>query len=1105
MLPRRYSYSTRPTLKPTPPQPASDYLSTRRPPNLVTHQQSFHASAAQTVETEPFVSETSSQEISPVPLRPVSFPPSHPGNSEPGRQSFRHDTQETLWSSTFEEPVSQQLPNIMSMPTPSSSQTPGIPISPVRSHQPTRSVGGFAPSPPLHHESSSDHFRHSTADYTHRFDPKFTTNSNPILPPYETVGLSEGVHAGVWATYNRISQEFDEKRLKKWNEDLDVLLIFVSLVVMGGQSSLILTGLTHDLQSSLFSAIVTAFLIRSIDDLEPDYQQQTALLLYQLLNGRDPNLATMSDPTIHTKTAGLAIAVNCLWCASITLSLSASVYAMALKWWLTEYDGGANLVGGLLRACRRQMRFKAFERLNVHALIGFLPTLLLQSISLFFIGGVLYGWQMNKIVMVIFAASGGISSIAYFLLFISPSVTKLPLFHFPKLISYRPPFAIGRVVVSFVDVILGICYISVRGLIATTFPFIQSVPGAGTLPHWNTRTRKDSPEEDRDMHVQRSTSINNPRDGIDTSQEVQEEAILWLSRVPLDPSESKALVSSLALISSSRPCDGDQEPVVILANSVLEASFREDVGQEQTDTAIDCITVLGNIKFQSVVDQNSDRDHSIGGIAVPPFVAWAAQQLTVNAFQPDSDTLYSAGIQGRLLTAAAWLSPMSGGEHLLWGDRELKIQDRSQFIEKIRMMLELHVRSDRPHDNKILIDLIHGMHACIPRGSYGRASSVVPFLSLFCENYNSSWADDEGVIRALVTYALDLILPTGGRKPLVGQKIEFDDLTSELIGALVANTAYSDVVALGLRLARRVPHAFRSRKTVLADIAHIWHRTKETIPEGYHERLNLHATDALIAVAQHHAVVNGELPRLTDYTALRLLSTALGSGYSRPMTIYTMAMILNLSASTQVIPVTNEVEVGSIIGALFSGPGDIEKGATEEDFDIRIYSALILHRLPPTTELGVDRVKGLIVQTEEAIGEPSGRDPGAAKSSEAGVGVDVDRVRWKAIYLSALLFKFLPTGERGKHIEGLRARVRALLEGGELSIMGDCGRCLEPLNMDVSGFRASSTDQQGQMSTVFEVWIGGFPLFQLAGAVGVLPPSQRRSRTSCFSSRRRFR
>ena len=47
----------------------------------------------------------------------------------------------------------------------------------------------------------------------------------------ETAGVSEGIHAGVWPTYNKVSQEFDEKGLRQWNDDLDVLLIFVGLLV----------------------------------------------------------------------------------------------------------------------------------------------------------------------------------------------------------------------------------------------------------------------------------------------------------------------------------------------------------------------------------------------------------------------------------------------------------------------------------------------------------------------------------------------------------------------------------------------------------------------------------------------------------------------------------------------------------------------------------------------------------------------------------------------------------------------------------------------------------------------------------------------------------
>jgi len=97
------------------------------------------------------------------------------------------------------------------MPTPPVPETPELPVSPMRFLQPASGggVGEYASTPKsaIHLDSSS--------------------------PSYETVGTSQGVHAGFWPTYNKVSQEFDEKRLKKWNDDLDILLIFVSLMVKG--------------------------------------------------------------------------------------------------------------------------------------------------------------------------------------------------------------------------------------------------------------------------------------------------------------------------------------------------------------------------------------------------------------------------------------------------------------------------------------------------------------------------------------------------------------------------------------------------------------------------------------------------------------------------------------------------------------------------------------------------------------------------------------------------------------------------------------------------------------------------------------------------------
>jgi len=190
MLHRRRSKKSTPN--PTSPQPTSGSLSSRRPLNPVAHQQPLRTP---TVETESLVSEVSPQETLPVLSRPVTSPPSLPGSSGPRRQQTRHETQETLWSSTPKEQVLPQPQKTAPTPIPPVSQAPG-PLG-----------GGVGGSESV---------------------PKFTTHSDSSSLRYEATGVSEGAHAGVWATYNKVSQEFDKKRLEKWSGDLDLLLIFVS-------------------------------------------------------------------------------------------------------------------------------------------------------------------------------------------------------------------------------------------------------------------------------------------------------------------------------------------------------------------------------------------------------------------------------------------------------------------------------------------------------------------------------------------------------------------------------------------------------------------------------------------------------------------------------------------------------------------------------------------------------------------------------------------------------------------------------------------------------------------------------------------------------------
>ena len=209
MLFRRYS--TKPTPKPIPTRSQSLLTSGsavgRRSLNLVARRQPFRASTAQTVEIEPFASETELRDILPVPSRPASPLQLPPGNIGPRRQQTRRDTQGTLCSTLIEEHVPPQPPNIIT--TSPVSQTSKPRTSPTR----PRRRGGAG-------RSAST--------------PKSATRSDSSSPPYEAASPFEGMHAGLWPIYNKVSQEFDEKRLGKWDRDLDTLLIFVSLVpVMG--------------------------------------------------------------------------------------------------------------------------------------------------------------------------------------------------------------------------------------------------------------------------------------------------------------------------------------------------------------------------------------------------------------------------------------------------------------------------------------------------------------------------------------------------------------------------------------------------------------------------------------------------------------------------------------------------------------------------------------------------------------------------------------------------------------------------------------------------------------------------------------------------------
>ena len=216
------------------------------PLSVVTDRQTLPVSITRIPETEPPKSSPQSRTASPSPPFPqpqitplVSDrpPPPLPGRCPPSlpdrsqqlvfpdpprgiggfrRPSIRCDTHETSTSALQEHaPTSPQPP---SMPLP---QVPGH--SYAQTQQPGQ--GGGSGKPP-----AATPFHNKTANYSYRLDTTPSARSNPDSPQYKPAALTGDVHAKIWPTYNKISKEFDSKMLGKSDTDLDVLLIFVSLV-----------------------------------------------------------------------------------------------------------------------------------------------------------------------------------------------------------------------------------------------------------------------------------------------------------------------------------------------------------------------------------------------------------------------------------------------------------------------------------------------------------------------------------------------------------------------------------------------------------------------------------------------------------------------------------------------------------------------------------------------------------------------------------------------------------------------------------------------------------------------------------------------------------
>ncbi|KAK0226870.1 hypothetical protein EDD85DRAFT_777457, partial [Armillaria nabsnona] len=189
----------------------------------------------------------------------------------------------------------------------------------------------------------------------------------PSQPLEETAPTSS-----IWRAYLDESLIYDNEMLGNQRGQVNILLVF----------------------AGLFSAIVSTFITQLSENLQPDYQQLSAYLLfdqiniqYAIANGTSLDRITTSgaDPTAHFTPKYLDSWINALWLTSLTLSLSTALFAMLADEWYCHY---LSPVSGdpQVRSRTRHLRYKGLLNWRVSSCIGLLPLMLHLSLFLFFVG-----------------------------------------------------------------------------------------------------------------------------------------------------------------------------------------------------------------------------------------------------------------------------------------------------------------------------------------------------------------------------------------------------------------------------------------------------------------------------------------------------------------------------------------------------------------------------------------------------------------------------------------------------------------------------------------------------------------------------------------------
>lgn len=188
-----------------------------------------------------------------------------------------------------------------------------------------------------------------------------------------------GLRAETWKLYIEQAIKQEEEYLKACNMEMDTMLLF----------------------ATLFSGVLTAFVIESYPSLEADTGDVAVQLLQQILVTLQANSTAPPTETIHVdqffQPDSSAVRVNSYWFAALVVSISTAFLTILAKQWLFSLSRGLASTEEMMGR-QQQYRHDNLSVWRLAPILLALPVLLHISLLLFLIGLVEFLLPINKTV-----------------------------------------------------------------------------------------------------------------------------------------------------------------------------------------------------------------------------------------------------------------------------------------------------------------------------------------------------------------------------------------------------------------------------------------------------------------------------------------------------------------------------------------------------------------------------------------------------------------------------------------------------------------------------------------------------------------------------------